>query len=138
MPFIRKVTGVKDMWNPCLQALEGHAGTIGTLAFSPDGKLLASGSRDSTVRLWDTATGACKQTLREDEDVTSLLLSKDGQHLESHQRRLSFNSDSTGFSLKQRPSSSAIVVDKEWVTQHGQKFLWLPPEQRPTCVAFLS
>jgi WD40 repeat protein len=32
-------------------------GTIYALAFSPDGGLLASGSADTSIRLWDVATG---------------------------------------------------------------------------------
>jgi RNA polymerase sigma factor (sigma-70 family) len=36
---------------------DGHAGEVGALAFSADGRRLASGSADGTVRLWDTATG---------------------------------------------------------------------------------
>src|SRR5204863_463391 len=35
--------------------LKGHAGTIDTVAFSPDGQWLASGSRDQTARLWNLA-----------------------------------------------------------------------------------
>jgi WD40 repeat protein len=37
--------------------LTGHSGPVYGLAFSPDGLLLASGSGDGTVRLWETATG---------------------------------------------------------------------------------
>ena len=33
----------------------GHTGLVSTLAFSPDGKRLYSGSRDATVKVWDLA-----------------------------------------------------------------------------------
>ena len=37
--------------------LRGHTGAVTALAFSPDDRLLASGSTDKTVKLWDTMTG---------------------------------------------------------------------------------
>ncbi len=37
--------------------LTGHTDAVSTVAFSPDGKRLASGDFHGTVRLWDVATG---------------------------------------------------------------------------------
>ena len=45
-----------DLGDP-LWILKGHAGTVTSVAFSPSGKMLASGSADQRVRLWDLTTG---------------------------------------------------------------------------------
>src|SRR5262249_26353502 len=45
------------------RTLKGHQGSVMAVNYSPDGKVLASCSRDKTIKLWDPATGELKRTL---------------------------------------------------------------------------
>jgi WD40 repeat protein/serine/threonine protein kinase len=47
--------------------LRGHEGPIWSVAFAPDGKTLATGSDDTSVRFWDAATGKETAILPEEE-----------------------------------------------------------------------
>ena len=67
-----------------IDLLTGHTDFVLCIAFSPDGKTLASGSEDNTIRLWDTNTGQHKKTLAgHTSDVYSVSFSPDGQTLAS-------------------------------------------------------
>ncbi|KAF2716053.1 WD40 repeat-like protein, partial [Polychaeton citri CBS 116435] len=71
-------------WNAEVQKLEGHGGGVPTVAFSPDSKMLASGSYDGTVRLWEVATGEEVQKLEGYNGVIwAIAFSSDGKMLAS-------------------------------------------------------
>ncbi|WP_425475835.1 protein kinase domain-containing protein [Fischerella sp. JS2] len=64
------------------RTLTGHSGSVISVAISPDGKTLASGSNDKTIKLWNLATGEQIRTLTGHSSwVISVAISPDGKTL---------------------------------------------------------
>lgn len=65
------------------QVLEGHTNWVSSVAFSPDGKQIASGSGDHTIRRWDALTGESvgEPMTGQEGDVNCVAFSPDGKQI---------------------------------------------------------
>ncbi|HMF13889.1 MAG TPA: WD40 repeat domain-containing protein [Gemmataceae bacterium] len=59
--------------------LAGHKGTVHCVAISPDGKVIATGGADGTVRVWDAATGKATRKFDLMGEAVSVAFSPDGK-----------------------------------------------------------
>ncbi|KAH8662682.1 WD40-repeat-containing domain protein, partial [Ilyonectria robusta] len=131
--------------------LKGHTGWVLSVAFSPDSTLVASASRDETIRLWRVNDGTCMQELKGHTDwVWSVAFSPDSTLVASASRdqtiRLWRVDDGT--CIQESPvlspgnitipftnglSGVGISEDKCWIMWQKKRLLWLPAPFRPTC-----
>ncbi|MBD2067173.1 NACHT domain-containing protein [Leptolyngbya sp. FACHB-671] len=77
----KSLLGIVD---ECTHILTDHESRVWSIAFSPDGKTLVSGSEDKTIKLWNANTGECQQTLLGHTNwIKSVVFSPDGRSLAS-------------------------------------------------------
>lgn len=62
LPFLKQVEGIDVDWTECLQTMMVENSTIRAVAFSSDGKLVATASDNGTLGIWDVAIGVCQRS----------------------------------------------------------------------------
>jgi transducin (beta)-like 1 len=65
----------------CIRTLKMHTEPVYSVAFSPDGKHVASGSFDKRIRVWEIATGLLEKTYRGEGGVFEVCFSADGSKI---------------------------------------------------------
>lgn len=104
-----------DLWDPrsgsLVRLLKGHTSRVSSVAFSPDGFTLASGSWDDTVFLWDVRNGDKLAEFMRPNNVTSLAFSPDGKMLASG----SWDNIVILWDIKSRSTLHALEGHTGWV-----------------------
>ncbi|ETI38583.1 hypothetical protein F441_15553 [Phytophthora nicotianae CJ01A1] len=116
----------------CSDTLQGHSEAILHVSFSPDGKRLASGGGDATVRFWDTNTCMPKHTGRGHKNhVLCTAWSPDGTRFASADRNgeIRLWDPLTGKQIGQ-----PMKGHKQWVNS----LTWEPMHRNATCERFAS
>jgi WD40 repeat protein len=71
-------------WSSVMTVIEGHTGGVRSVAYSPDGARIVSGSEDRTIRVWDAHTGKQLAVLEGHKyRVMSVAFSPDGKRITS-------------------------------------------------------
>jgi WD40 repeat protein len=125
--------------------MEGHTSLVSSVAFSPDGAHIVSGSNDKTIRVWDAMTGhAIMEPIQaHTKSVSSVVFSPDGLHIASgsFDHTIRVWDVSMGFPTANKLGPSPVDLNTSaftlphvtgsWIRGPNQELImWVPPEYR--------
>ena len=97
------------------RTLKGHSGWVTAVAFNPDGRRLASGSWDQSVKSWEVSTGEQLSTIGSKmKEVQAIAFSRDGRWLatENSANTVSLRDASTGQEIRTLSSDKPLGIWK--------------------------
>lgn len=123
----------------CTQVLRGHIDDVYSLSISPDGRRLASGSRDNAIKIWDIITATCIQTLYMGFRHTRSVAFESNTSLRTETGTIKLdpaahlNTPISPTTMDSSPyiQGYGIHPTGNWITWNNQRVMWLPTEYQP-------
>jgi WD40 repeat protein len=109
---------------------------MNAVAFSPDGSLLASASRDQTVRMWNASKGQELQEFENIPDISAINFSIDDNTILTNRGAVSVDKEPSAGMALESSTDQANMIMNDWIQRKSRNFLWLPHEYRSARLAF--
>lgn len=126
------------MGEPAAGPFTGHTSWVSSVAFSPDGLHIVSGSFDKTIRLWNATTGAtvAGPFAGHTGAVLSVAFSPNGQQIVSgsNDGKIRLSNFTTG-EIETRNdvdfTDRKVINEKGWICgSNGELLMWIPSVHR--------
>ena len=124
-------SGHPSNWPAEIHTLHGHESAVTSVAYSPDGRHIVSGSFDETIRVWNATTGHCVAGPFKGHTawVSSVAYSPDGTYIVSG----SYDSSIKVWRAQDLVSFGDLYEENGWIqSSNGFYFGWITPWNRHT------